>query len=295
MTPDPKGNWRFVSGNEIAALLTHFKLSKLSQQGRLPPSPIVVCTEVTTGQVTRIARHFKAQIVNDLLVGFKYIGDVLWQLEQKGSYEDVCGSPDDFVIGVEESHGALTTPQIRDKDAGGAAVLLAELALDQKRRGQTVLDYIERLAREFGYYHNVGIPVFMAGVHGKQQMGLMLDRLRATPPREIGGLAVTRFEDRRDENGRLGPIKGATDAASRNVLVFHFGEQARVVLRPSGTEPKAKIYLEACSPPCAPGTPPERWRRVCQEVDELAKRLGEAFVRQALALIGLDPSAAGAR
>jgi phosphoglucomutase len=108
-------------------------------------------------------------------------------------------------------------------------------------------------------------------------------------------LAVTRFEDRRDEKGRLGPIKGATDAASRNVLVFHFGEQARVVLRPSGTEPKAKIYLEACSPPCAPGTPPARWREACQHVDELAKRLGEAFVRQALALIGLDPSAAGAR
>jgi len=299
LPPDPCPltplGWRFVSGNEIAALLTHFKLSKLSQQGRLPRSPIVVCTEVTTGQVTRIARWFKAQIVNDLLVGFKYIGDVLWHLEQSGSYEDVHGSPADFVIGVEESHGALVTPQIRDKDAGGAAVLLAELALDQKRRGQTVLDYIERLAREFGYYHNVGIPVFMAGVHGKQQMGLMLDRLRATPPKEIGGLAVTRFEDRRDENGRLGPIKGATDAASRNVLVFHFGEQARVVLRPSGTEPKAKIYLEACSPPCAPGTPPAKWRQVCQDVDELAKRLGEAFVRQALALIGLDPSAAGAR
>jgi len=295
MAPDRAGGWRFISGNEIAALLTHFKLSKLSQQGRLPPSPIIVCTEVTTGQVTRIARHFKAQIVNDLLVGFKYIGDVLWQLEQNGSYEDVYGSPDDFVIGVEESHGALVTPQIRDKDAGGAAVLLAELALDQKRRGQTVLDYIERLQREFGYYHNVGIPVFMAGVHGKQQMALMLDRLRATPPKEIGGLTVTRFEDRRDEKGRLGPIKGATDAASRNVLVFHFGEQARVVLRPSGTEPKAKIYLEACSPPCPPGTPPERWRQACREVDELAKRLGEAFVRQALALIGLDPSAAGAR
>ncbi len=207
MCPDRSGAWRFVSGNEIAALLTHFKLSKLSQQGRLPPSPIVVCTEVTTGQVTRIARHFRAQLVNDLLVGFKYIGDVLWQLEQTGSYEDVHGTPEDFVIGVEESHGVLTTAHIRDKDAGGAAVLLTELALDQQRRGQTVLDYIERLQREFGYYHNVGIPVFMAGVHGKQQMGLMLDRLRATPPKEIGSMAVTRFEDRRDEMGRFGPIK----------------------------------------------------------------------------------------
>ena len=292
MSPDGAGGWRYITGNQIAALLTHFKLSKLSQQGRLPRSPIVVSTEVTTGQVTRIARRFGAQVIDDLLVGFKYIADVLWQLEQNGAYEDVSGSPADFVIGVEESHGVLTTSEIRDKDAGGAAVLLAELALEQKRRGQTVLDYVDRLAREFGYYHNAGIPVFMTGVQGKRQMAVMLDRLRATPPREVGGLEVTRFEDRRDEE-RYGPIKGATDAASRNVLVFHFGEQARVALRPSGTEPKAKIYLEACSTPCPAGTPAEAWRKTCQDVDERAKRLGDDFVRQALALIGLDPRQAG--
>ena len=136
-------HWRFVTGNEIAALLTHFKLSKLAEQGRLPRSPIVVKTEVTTGLVTRIARHFKAQVVDNLLVGFKYIADVLWQLEQNGAYEDVAGTPEDFVIGCEESHGILVTPQIRDKDAAGAALLLAELALDQKRQGQTVLDYLD--------------------------------------------------------------------------------------------------------------------------------------------------------
>ena len=88
MIPDRAGNWRFVTGNEIAALLTHFKLSKLHAQGRLPPSPIVIRTMVTTGQVTRIARHFKAQIVEDLLVGFKYIAEVLWQLEQNSG--DLC-------------------------------------------------------------------------------------------------------------------------------------------------------------------------------------------------------------
>jgi phosphoglucomutase/phosphomannomutase len=126
-------------------------------------------------------------------------------------------------------------------------------------------------------------------------MAQMLDRLRATPPTSVGGLTVTRFADRRDEEGRFGPLKGATDAASRNVLVFHFGEQARVVLRPSGTEPKAKIYLEACSPPCSPGTPAEAWRKQCAEIDDLAKRLGDDFVRQALALIGLDQAAAGTR
>jgi phosphoglucomutase/phosphomannomutase len=295
MCPDRAGGWRFVAGNEIAALLTHFKLTKLAQQGRLPPSPVVIKTDVTTGQVTRIARRFNAQVVDDLLVGFKYIADVLWHLEKDGAYGDVKGTPDDFIIAVEESHGALTTAHIRDKDAGGAAVLMADLALDQKRRGQTVLDYIDRLNREFGYFRNVGIPVFMTGLQGKQQMALMLDRLRADPPAEVGGLAVTRFEDLRDEDGRLGPLKGATDAASRNVLVFYFGDQARVALRPSGTEPKAKIYLEAYSPPCPPGTPDAAWEKTCRDVDALAQRLGDAFVRQALARVGLDPSAAGAR
>jgi phosphoglucomutase/phosphomannomutase len=295
MTPDGKGGWRVISGNEIAALLTHFKLNKLAQQGRLPPSPVVVTTEVTTGQVTRIARHFKAQVIDDLLVGFKYVADVLWQLEQSGAYEDVRGTPADFVIASEESHGILVTPQIRDKDAGAAALLLAELALDQKRKGRGVLDYLEQLQREFGYYRNEGVPVFMSGIQGKRQMAEMLDSLRADPPRAIAGLAVTAFEDLRDERGRLGPLKGPTDAASRNVLLFRCGEQARVALRPSGTEPKAKIYLEACSAPCAPGTPAEVWERTRRGVDELIERLSADFVRQALARIGLDPSAAGPR
>jgi phosphoglucomutase/phosphomannomutase len=293
LAPDRAGDWHVITGNQIAALLTHFKLNKLAQQGRLPSSPIVITTEVTTGQITRIARHFKAQVIDDLLVGFKYIADVLWHLEDEGAYDDVTGTPAGFILAVEESHGALVTPHIRDKDAAGAALLMAELALDQKRRGQTVPDYLDRLAREFGYFRNEGVSVFMRGLEGKQQMARMLDRLRATPPREIAGLGVTSVEDLRDEQGRFGPLKGATDAASRNVLAFRCGERARVVLRPSGTEPKAKMYLEACSPPRPAGMSDEEWKRGCREVDELMKQLAADFKQQALRLIGLHPSAVG--
>jgi phosphoglucomutase/phosphomannomutase len=289
MAPDRDGKWHLVTGNQIAALLTHFKLAKLSQAGRMPPSPVVVRTEVTTSQVTRIARHFRAQVIDNLLVGFKYVADVLRQLEQNGAYEDVQAIPADFVLATEESHGVLLTPQIRDKDAGAAALVLAELALDQKRRGQTVLDYLDRLAREFGHYCNLGVPVFMTGLQGKAQMARMLDALRREPPRQIAGLAVTAFEDLRDENGRLGPLKGATDAASRNVLVFRLGDAAKVVLRPSGTEPKAKTYVEVCSAPCAPGTTPEAWQKMCRDVDDLVQRLAADFVRMALARVGLEP------
>ncbi len=289
IVPDRQGGYRYVNGNEIAALLTYFKLNKLTLAGDLPRSAIVIKTEVTTGQVTRIARHFRAQVVENLLVGFKYIADVLWHLEEDGGYEEVRGTPDDFVIACEESHGILVTPKVRDKDAAGAALLLAELALDQKRKGLTVLDLLDYLNKQFGYFRNEGVTVAMTGLQGKQDMARMLDALRATPPGEIGGLRVTGFEDLRDEGGRMGPLKGATDAASRNFLIFRLGERARVVLRPSGTEPKAKTYVEANSAPCAPGTPADAWRKTCREVDEVVKRIGQDFQRQALALIGQEP------
>jgi phosphoglucomutase/phosphomannomutase len=294
IAPDGAGNWRVISGNEIAALLTHFKLSRLANQGRLPPSPIVVRTDVTTSQVTRIARHFRAQVVDNLLVGFKYIADVLWQLERDGAYEDVRGTPEDFVIGVEESHGVLVTAQIRDKDAGATALLMAELALEQKRHGQTVPDYLDRLAREFGCFRNAGVPIFMRGIQGRQQMVQLLDRLRAAPLREIAGLAVTSFEDLRDPEGRLGPIKGGTDSAARNVLIFRLGDRARVTLRPSGTEPKAKIYLEVYSPPCRPELSAAHWREQCTDLDVQLQAIADDFVRQILASAGLDASAAAA-
>jgi phosphoglucomutase len=282
MIPDGRGKYRFVTGNEIAALLTHFKLDQLSRQGRLPAAPIVITTEVTTRLVSRIARHFGAQVIDTLLVGFKYVADVLWHLERDGAFGDIKGTPEDFVIAVEESHGILVTPHIRDKDAGASALLLAELALEQKRKGQSVLDYLERLGREFGHFCNAGEAVFMRGLEGKEKMARMLDRLRTSPPREIAGLPVTRFEDLRDEAGRFGPLKGATDASSRNVLVTRLGDGAKVVLRPSGTEPKAKVYLEACSPPCPPGTSEEAWRQTCAEVDVLLDRVKEDFVRRVL-------------
>jgi phosphoglucomutase/phosphomannomutase len=287
--PGCQDGWRYLTGNEIAALLTHFKLAKLSEQGRLPRSPIVITTEVTTSLITRIGRHFGAQVVNDLLVGFKYIADVLWHLEQTGTYEDVRGTPEDFVIASEESHGILATAHIRDKDSGIAALLLAELALDQKREGSSTFAYLETIYRQFGYFRNEMVPVVMTGLEGKQNMARMLDLLRASPPREMGGLPVTGFEDLRDENGPMGPFKGETDKAARNFLVFRMGDRAKIALRPSGTEPKAKAYIEVCSVPCPPRTPPDAWRQIRREVDDLTKRVADDFLHKALGLVGMTP------
>jgi phosphoglucomutase/phosphomannomutase len=284
------GGWRFLTGHEIAALLTRFKLAELARQGRMPASPIVVKTEVTTSLVTRIARSYGAQVVDNLLVGFKYIADVLWHLEQEGVYEDVRGTPEDFVIGCEESHGILVTPQIRDKDAAGAALLLAELALDQKRQGRTVIDYLDAIYRDHGYFHNSVHNMVMSGLEGKEQMARMMDRLRAAPFKQIGRERVTEVEDLRDPNGRLGPIKGATDFASRNVLLFRLGEHARIALRPSGTEPKAKAYVEVATGPRPPRMAANEWHRHCHDADQRAGELIKDFLDKSLSLAGAQRS-----
>ena len=287
---DAGDDYRFLTGNEICALVTHFKLSQLQKGGRMPASPVVVTTEVTTSMVGRIARSFNAQVVDNLLVGFKYINEVVWQLESAGGYEDVSGTPADFVLGCEESHGLQTTAELRDKDAGGAAVLLAEMALEQKRQGRTVPEYLDALARQYGYFRNEVLNIVMTGIEGKSNMVRMLDTLRKDPPTAIGGVAVTGFEDLRDENSRMGPLKGATDAASRNFLIFRLGDSAKVVLRPSGTEPKAKAYLEVRSAPWKAGVTGEAWDAACREIDTLAQRIATDFLAQALGTVGLTPA-----
>jgi phosphoglucomutase/phosphomannomutase len=279
MVPDDTRTPRFLTGNQIAALLTHFKLAKLAENGVMPRRPIVCRSLVTTGLVTRIARHFGAQVVDDLLVGFKYIADVLWQLERHGAYGEIEGSPADFVLGCEESHGMLLTPELRDKDAAGAALLLAELALEQKRLGGTVLAYLEQIERQFGYFHNELRTIVMPGIEGRAQMARLLAALRSAPPANIGTHAVTGVEDLQDERGPRGPLQGDTDRAARNFLVLHLGDQARVSLRPSGTEPKAKAYIEVASPPWPAGISLADWRQRCRDVDRVATELAEAFMQ----------------
>jgi phosphoglucomutase len=293
-SPDGKGGYRFLTGNEIAALLTHFKLSQLARTGSLPPSPIVITTEVTTGQITRIGRQFGAQVVNDLLVGFKYHADVIAQLEATGQYGDVRGSPADFVIATEESHGVLATPELRDKDSACPALLLAEAALSEKRRGRTLLDYLTDLNRQFGYFRNELLNIVMTGLEGKQNMARMLDALRTAPPRQIGGLPVVGFEDLRNEDGRFGPFKGETDRAARNFLIFRLGGtgglSAKVCLRPSGTEPKAKAYIEVASEPMKPGTPQGTWDAASRAVDARVQQIATDFLTLAMATVGQTPA-----
>ncbi len=148
--------------------------------------------------------------------------------------------------------------------------------------------------RQFGYYRNELINVVMTGLEGKEQMARMLNALRQNPPREMAGLPVIAHEDLLDEDGRMGPFQGATDKAARNFLIFRLADPAgrytaKVCLRPSGTEPKAKAYLEVASPPCPPGTPDTIWAEACATIDRQVQALATEFLKLALATVGLTP------
>jgi len=290
----PQGEFRFLTGQEIALLLTYFKVSRLQSQGDWPNSPLVVTTEVTTGCIQRIGSHFGCQVIADLLVGFKYHADVLKQLETTGQYEDIQATPADFIIATEESHGILATAHLRDKDSACAALLMAETALHYKRQGRTIPEVLEELACRFGYYRNELLNIVMTGVEGKRDMARMLDHLRQQPPQALAGLQVNQFEDLRDEAGRMGSFKGGTDQAARNFLIFRLigpdGITAKVCLRPSGTEPKAKAYLEVASLPRAAGASDADWLGTTREVDQLVQRLATEFLKLALGTVGQTPA-----
>ena len=281
------GTFRFLTGNEIAVLATHFKLEQLKNRGRLPQRPLVIKTEVTTELLRPITEAFDGVLVGDLLVGFKYHANVLDHLERHGHFGTLRGTLQDFVIAVEESHGLLVTPEIRDKDAAGAALLLAELAALQRAKGETLLDYLDDLYMRYGYYANLGTSMVMTGAEGTVQIQAIQQGLRQQPPTAVAGWEVTQHVDHWDETGRHGRFLSETDRASRNVLVFGLENGARVVVRPSGTEPKNKVYIEVPAPPVGRQAGREALARCKADTDAVAQRIADDFTRQMLALINV--------
>jgi len=275
LSREPDGSWRFLTGNELCCLVCDALLD-----GRSEPS-FVITTEVTTNLFSRIARAHGAEVVDDLLVGCKYIAEVLRELEEQGRVAE-------FVMGTEESHGFLLSPQIRDKDAGGVALVLAEMAAEERQRGSSLGQRMRRLYRRHGPTCNTQVPLVMLGASGKRRIEAIQAALRQAPPSAIAGTEVTEFFDRRDPEGRFGPIVSNTDAAARNVLVFHLGESERVVIRPSGTEPKTKIYVEVIGAPLPEDAPDEELDRAMEAVAERAQELAIGITAVALDAVGIE-------
>jgi phosphoglucomutase/phosphomannomutase len=285
--PDNDNNWLFLTGNEIATIITHYILNTRKEKGKLPQNPILVKTEVTTELIQTIGNQFAAKTIGHLLVGFKYIADVIYQIQTKGEFNGIKGSIEDFIIGVEESHGILLTPKIRDKDAAGAALILAEMTAYLKSKGKLLYDYLNDIYKEYGYYKTLLIPTVMQGAVGMERMNIIQEQLRKNPPKEIADIEVEEIIDHWDEKGIFGPIKSKTDKSGRNFLIFKLKNGAKLIIRPSGTEPKNKIYIEMKSEPLGLEAKDEDLANVKQEIDKLVMKIGDDFTAKMLNIIGI--------
>lgn len=232
---DTAGEWGTFNGNQIGALLTDYVLRKRAAAGDLSPDHYVVKTLVTTELIRLIAESHDVRCLGDLLVGFKYIAEVM---DREG--------PDRFVFGTEESHGYLIGQYCRDKDGAVACMLMSELAAELKSQGQSMHDHLADLYRRHGYHRETLINVLMEGSEGMLAMQRLMKSFRENPPRELAGIAVTQVRDYLNGttlqlgNHQTAPLVGPTG----NLIMLDLAEEGNyLAVRPSGTEPKVKFYV----------------------------------------------------
>lgn len=287
--PGTDGVWRCLTGNQIGILMADHILSVRQSSGLLRRENYLVKTEVTTALVQRIAEAYGVRCIGNLLVGFKYVGDVLDQIERTGRFgEDFSARATDFLLAVEESHGVLATELIRDKDAANGALLIAEAASRCLQSGTTLSQRLMNIYKEYGYYGTGLKSVVMEGADGLETIQGIQASLRSDPPATIGGIDVVEFHDRQDEDGIFGPIKSETDRESRNVLVFKLAGGIRLVLRPSGTEPKNKTYAELAAPPLGEDASNEDLNAQVGEINGRIASLLSRWEVEMLARAGID-------
>lgn len=236
------GEYKLMSGNEVGAMLTEYILSSLQAQGKLPENPIVVKTIVTSRLVAEIATHYGAETA-DLLTGFKYIGELVTNLEKQQETER-------FIIGMEESYGYLRGAHARDKDAVVASMLICEMAAFYKAQGMSLFDFMQSIYEKYGMYLNTLLNFNFEGAAGMQKMADMMDALRKNPPTSIAGETVRAVADYKTGLSTDTTTGEQTVIAlpKSNVLSYRLDGATGVIVRPSGTEPKIKIYITAVAP-----------------------------------------------
>lgn len=230
------GEYKLLSGNEVGCLLTDYILSSKQKKGMLAASPVIIKSIVSSDMATLIAKNYGAEMRN-VLTGFKYIGELMTELQNNGEENR-------FELGFEESYGYLTGMHTKDKDAVNASLLICEMAAYYKSQGKTLAEVMHSLYEKYGFWNNSLFNFAFEGADGMSKMLGMMDSLRQKAPENLGGRKVVRVEDYKTgtcvntENGKEEKLT----LPSSNVIILVTDNGDKVVIRPSGTEPKIKIY-----------------------------------------------------
>ena len=234
---DYDGSYRLISGNEDGVMLTNYILSCKKASGKLPEKPVVVKTIVTTKLINKLCEKYGWELKN-VLTGFKYIGEVILNLEKK--HEE-----NRYLFGFEESYGYLSGTYVRDKDAVVASMLVCEMAAYYKKQGKSLAEVIDGLYEEFGYYLNQTYSFEFDGAAGMQKMSDIMTAVRDNTPKSIAGYDVVKVSDyllRKETDVATGSVTDI-DLPKSNVIALHLADDNAVIIRPSGTEPKIKLYI----------------------------------------------------
>jgi phosphoglucomutase len=234
--PDGKGGYALFSGNEVGAMLLEYICEQRLEKGTLPKKPIAVKTIVTTDIVDAICKTYGIELI-EVLTGFKFIGEQIGFLEEKGEENR-------YVFGFEESYGYLAGTYVRDKDAVVASMLICEMAAYYRTIGVSMIQARENLYKKYGVYVHEQHSFTFEGESGMIRMQNIMDNLRTNRPETINDLKVIQFADY-EKQVSIDLTTGTETAITlpkSNVLSFTLEQGAKVIIRPSGTEPKIKAY-----------------------------------------------------
>lgn len=233
---DNKGEYKVLSGNQTGILLTHYVISSLKEMNKLPKNGAVTKTIVTTEAVRKITSEYGVELF-DLLTGFKYIGEMMTEFEKTSEYQ--------YLLGFEESYGYLIGTHARDKDAVVAAQMIAEMTLYYKSKGKTLYEALVDLYNKYGYFKESLVSVTLEGKEGQEKIATCIDSLRNTTIASVAGVKVVTALDYKlsTEINNLTNEQKNIDLPKSNVLKYVLEDDSWFVVRPSGTEPKMKVYL----------------------------------------------------
>lgn len=231
----PDGNYHLLTGNQIAALMVNYILAAKQATDQLPADGCIVKSIVSSEFATKVAANYGVETRN-VLTGFKYIGEQIEQMETTGKGH--------FLFGFEESYGYLVKSFVRDKDAMQASVLLAEVAAYYREQGKTMYDGLQELFAKFGYFQEKTVSFDFPGISGQETMAKVMQEFRANPVTEVAGVAVTSTEDYQAQTTTAadGTVEKLA-LPTADVLKYYLVDDTWIAVRPSGTEPKIKLYF----------------------------------------------------